>query len=217
MGALFLDVEDIVGQTEADQKINSLEIEGLAVGDDSLEKVYYEDSFDDENYVEEEYEYTDSVEYNDDVFNSLFSDYNFEGFVNLFLYNFSIDFGCILGGLLLSIPSMIITFINAGQIGALFSQVDFIIILFGVLPHGIFEIPSSLFALAGALMLTSFELKMIKGILGGKTSAIEEIDRSIYLVKDAVISVEIVFALLVTAAFIETFVTPLLLWLLIIV
>ncbi len=81
----------------------------------------------------------------------------------------------------------------------------------GIIPHGIFEIPSSVFALSGALMITSFELKIIKGVLSSKTTVKEEIENSIYLIKDAIISVGIVFLLLIIAAFIETFITPILL------
>lgn len=217
MGALVFDIEDIVGQTGIDQKIRpDKTADAYRIDEDSLEKIYYEDSWTDENYREENLiEYEDNSGYREEVFTSLFADYNFMGFVYLFWHNFSIDFGCILGGLLLSIPSLITTFINAGQIGALLSQVNFIIILFGVAPHGIFEVPSSLFALAGAFMLTSFEVKLFSAILSSTTSIKEEINRSIYLVKDAIISAEIVFVLLIIAAFIETFVTPLLLWLII--
>jgi len=216
MGALVFDVEDIMGQTGIDQKINPQRVDAYVVGEDSLEKVYYEDSWDKENYMKENpNEYMDENKYRETVFNSLFADYNFMGFVNLFWHNFSIDFECILGGLLLSIPSIITTFINAGQIGALLSQVNFIIILFGVAPHGIFEVPSSLFALAGAFMLTSFEFKMVNAILSSYTTIKDEINLSSYLIKDAIISAEIVLILLIIAAFIETFVTPILLWLII--
>lgn len=217
MGALVFDIEDVIGQTAIDQKINPLKTQDTyVIGEDSLEKVYFEDSWNDERYVEDNLiENGDDNGYREAVFTSLFADYNFMGFINLFWHNFSIDFGCILGGLLLSIPSLITTFINVGQIGALFSQVNFIIILFGVVPHGIFEFPSSFFALAGAFMLTSFEFKMVNGILNSSTTVKEEINKSIYLVKDAIISAEIVFILLVIAAFLETFVTPLLLWLII--
>ena len=60
-------------------------------------------------------------------------------------------------------------------------------------------------------MITSFELKIIKGVLSSKTTVKEEIENSIYLIKDAIISVGIVFLLLIIAAFIETFITPILL------
>lgn len=215
VGTLFYSVEDVMGQTEIDQNIKTLKIDEEIFTED-YEKVYYDEPYNDERYplnYEEDYfnEGTDVITENNDSITNLFEDYSFEGFINLFLYNFSIDFGCILGGLVFSIPSLIVTFVNASQIGVIFSEVNFIIILLGIIPHGIFEIPSSVFALSGALMITSFELKIIKGILSSKTTVKEEIENSIYLIKDAIISVGIVFLLLIIAAFIETFITPILL------
>lgn len=215
VGTLFYSVEDVMGQTEIDQNIKTLKIDEEIFTED-YEKVYYDEPYNDERYplnYEEDYfnEGTDVITENNDSITNLFEDYSFEGFINLFLYNFSIDFGCILGGLVFSIPSLIITFVNASQIGVIFSEVNFIIILLGIIPHGIFEIPSSVFALSGALMITSFELKIIKGVLSSKTTVKEEIENSIYLIKDAIISVGIVFLLLIIAAFIETFITPILL------
>lgn len=221
MGSFFFTIEDINKQTEINQRIDSLKIDESIFGEEDYEKVYYDESYPNELYesnFEENYsdQQTDVIiENNEDVTSNLFQDYSFEGFIDLFFYNFTIDFECILGGLLLAIPSVIITFVNACQIGVLFNDVNFIIILFGVIPHGIFEIPSSVFAFSGALMLTSFELKIIKGILSSKTTVNEELNSSIYLVKDAIISTGIVFILLIIAAFIETFITPILLWLII--
>lgn len=215
VGTLFYSVEEVLGQTEIDQNIKTLKIDEEIFTED-YEKVYYDEPYNDERYplnYEEDYfnEGTDVITENNDSITNLFEDYSFEGFINLFLYNFSIDFGCILGGLVFSIPSLIVTFVNASQIGVIFSEVNFIIILLGIIPHGIFEIPSSVFALSGALMITSFELKIIKGVLSSKTTVKEEIENSIYLIKDAIISVGIVFLLLIIAAFIETFITPILL------
>lgn len=221
MGTLFFTVEDIMDEKEINQNIKPLKADENLFGDADYEKVYIDEPYPDELYesdLEEDYfnQGTDVVVENDEeVISNLFEDYSFEGFVDLFFYNFSIDFSCIIGGLFLSIPSLIITFVNACQIGVLFAEVNFVLILFGVIPHGIFEIPSSVFAFSGALMLTSFELKMLKGILSSKTSVEEELNNSIYLVKDAIISVAIVFVLLTIAAFIETFITPVLLWLII--
>jgi uncharacterized membrane protein SpoIIM required for sporulation len=220
MSTLFFDIEDVLGESKIDEKINTLKIDGNIINDEQYEKVYY-DSYDDELYPLDNGDYSSyeasdiQEETNGDTAPNLFKDYNLKGFIDLFIYNFSIDFTCILGGLFLSIPSISITFINACQIGVLFSEVNFIIILLGVIPHGIFEIPSSVFAFSGALMLTSFELKILKGILSNKTTVKEQFNNSAYLVKDAIISAEIVFVLLLIAAFIETFITPVLLWLII--
>lgn len=215
VGTLFYSVEDVMGQTKIDQNIKTLKIDGEIFTED-YEKVYYDEPNNNEEYplnYEEDYfnEGTDVITENNADITNLFEDYSFEGFITLFLYNFSIDFGCILGGLVFSLPSLIITFVNASQIGVIFSELNFIIILLGIIPHGIFEIPSSVFALSGALMITSFELKIIKGVLSSKTTVKEEIENSIYLIKDAIISVGIVFLLLIIAAFIETFITPILL------
>lgn len=215
VGTLFYSVEDVMGQTKIDQNIKTLKIDEEIFTED-YEKVYYDEPNNDEKYplnYEEDYfnEGTDVITENNADITNLFEDYSFEGFITLFLYNFSIDFGCILGGLVFSLPSLIITFVNASQIGVIFSELNFIIILLGIIPHGIFEIPSSVFALSGALMITSFELKIIKGVLSSKTTVKEEIENSIYLIKDAIISVGIVFLLLIIAAFIETFITPILL------
>lgn len=215
VGTLFYSVEEVLGQTEIDQNIKTLKIDGEIFTED-YEKVYYDEPNNDERYplnYEEDYfnEGTDVITENNADITNLFEDYSFEGFIILFLYNFSIDFGCILGGLVFSLPSLIITFVNASQIGVIFSELNFIIILLGIIPHGIFEIPSSVFALSGALMITSFELKIIKGVLSSKTTVKEEIENSIYLIKDSIISVGIVFLLLIIAAFIETFITPILL------
>lgn len=221
MGTLFFTIEDVMDDKEIVHDINTLKEDMYLFDDADYGKVYLDEEYPDELYQsnpEEDYfnQGTDViVENNEDVTSNLFKDYSFEGFIDLFLYNFSIDFGCIVGGLFLSIPSLIITFVNACQIGVLFCDVDFLLILFGVIPHGIFEIPSSIFAFSGALMLTSFELKILNGILSSKTSVEEELNNSIYLVKDAIISVGIVFVLLIIAAFIETFITPVLLWLII--
>ena len=125
VGTLFYSVEDVMGQTEIDQNIKTLKIDEEIFTED-YEKVYYDEPYNDERYplnYEEDYfnEGTDVITENNDDITNLFEDYSFEGFINLFLYNFSIDFGCILGGLVFSIPSLIITFVNASQIGVIFS------------------------------------------------------------------------------------------------
>ena len=171
---------------------------------------------DGENYDNLRYEDLDSNnQYNNDIEDLLFEDYNIISFIELFVHNFSIDISCILGGFLLSIPTLIFTFVNEVMFGALFGQTPLVIILFGVMPHGIFEIPSSLFALAGGLMITRMELKLVKGLLIPETTIRYEFEESIPLVKDALLSAGIVFILLSIAAFIETFITPLTLFLVI--
>lgn len=179
--------------------IENVKMEGSLIG-----------NVDGENYDNLHYEDLDSDNfYENDTADMLFKDYNIIGFIELFVHNFSIDISCILGGFLLSIPTLILTFINEVMFGALFGQTPLVIILFGVMPHGIFEIPSSLFALAGGLMLTKMELKLVKGLLSSNSSIRYEFKQSIPLIKDALLSAGIVYILLSIAAFIETFITPL--------
>lgn len=139
------------------------------------------------------------------------SDYetSFIGFLALFIHNFINDFSSIIGGLFLFIPTLYISFINATNMITLFVKGDPLLILVAVMPHGIFEIPSGIFAMAGGLMLFITEINVIKAILT-RNSVKEAINDSDKLIKDAIISTIIVFILLVIAAFIEIFITPLL-------
>lgn len=163
----------------------------------------------DENEIYEDFTYDESNLES----NSYLNDYNLLGFIELFLHNFSIDLSCILSGLLLSVPSIIITLINAMMIGSLFPTVPTAIIIMGVLPHGIFEVPSSVFALAGGFMLTTLEIRLFKGVVSSKYSVKDKINESNMLIKDIILTIIIVFTLLYIAAFIETFITPLTLYL----
>lgn len=135
----------------------------------------------------------------------------FEGFLALFIHNVSQDLSCLIGGLFLAIPSLFISFINATNFISLFVKLPFPMLLFGILPHGIFEIPSSIFALAGALMLFNFELNILKGIFSSKTTVKEKFNESECLIKDAIITAVIVIVLLFIAALIENYITPVLL------
>ena len=83
-----------MGQTEIDQNIKTLKIDEEIFTED-YEKVYYDEPYNDERYplnYEEDYfnEGTDVITENNDDITNLFEDYSFEGFINLFLYNFSI-------------------------------------------------------------------------------------------------------------------------------
>lgn len=136
--------------------------------------------------------------------------YSFEGFILLFIHNFINDLTAVLGGLFLFIPTLYITFINATNMVAIFVKWPPLLILLGVLPHGIFEIPSSIFGIAGGLMLFKLEINVIKAII--KSNGVRKaINDSQTLVKDAILTIVIIFVLLLIAALIETFVTPLLL------
>ena len=96
------------------------------------------------------------------------SQMNLDEFLNLFIHNFSIDFSVIICGVFLSIPSLFITFVNSMLVGSIFSTVEILVVIFGVLPHGIFEIPSSVISLAGAFMPTKIELKLFSALISKK-------------------------------------------------
>lgn len=133
----------------------------------------------------------------------------FGDFVRLFIHNFIYDVSVIIGGLLLFIPALQLTFINATNMITLFVKGNPLMLLVGVIPHGIFEIPSSIFATAGALMLFLTEINIIKAIIS-RNKISDAINESEILIKDAILTIIIVFVLLLIAAFIEAFITPML-------
>lgn len=133
----------------------------------------------------------------------------FGDFVRLFIHNFIYDVSVIIGGLLLFIPALQLTFINATNMITLFVKGNPLMLLVGVIPHGIFEIPSSIFATAGALMLFLTEINVIKAIIS-RNKISDAINESETLIKDAILTIIIVFVLLLIAAFIEAFITPML-------
>lgn len=139
-------------------------------------------------------------------YSEILYDNTFTGFLLLFLHNFMLDFTSIIGGLFLFVPTLYLAFINATNFITLFVKSDPLMLLLGVLPHGIFEIPSSIVAMAGGLMLFITEINIIRAVFTGK-GVRNAINDSQTLIKDALISIMIVFVLLITAAFIETFIT----------
>ena len=150
---------------------------------------------------------TGNVSSNNDA---LFKDSNFEGFIVLFIHNFINDFTAVIGGLLFFIPTLIITSINATNMITVFVKLPPLIILLGIIPHGIFENPSSIFAIAGGIMLFKTEINVIKALIK-RESVKQAFNDSEALVKDAILTVVIIFVLLLLAALIETFITPVLL------
>lgn len=127
---------------------------------------------------------------------------------SIFTNNFAIALGMIFGGALLSIPSLFFfgssSFLFVGYCMMLYGPVMFWII---VAPHGIFEISSFVIALAGALMLTHVEVRIIKAALNKEKSVKDELNNSHDLIKAVGMTVIICFILLAIAAFIETYIT----------
>jgi len=131
----------------------------------------------------------------------------FDDFMHLFIHNFIYDVYVIIGGLLFFIPTLQLTFINATNMITLFVKGEPLLLLAGVVPHGIFEIPSAFFATAGGLMLFLTEINVIKAIIT-RNSVKKAMSDSQTLIKDAMLSIVIVFVLLLIAAFIEAYITP---------
>ncbi len=131
-------------------------------------------------------------------------------FLDIFLTNIGVDLSVIISGFFTPIPPLIITLVNGVNIGyglAMFRLPDFLI---GVMPHGIFEIPSSVVSLTGAFIVLKWELHVIKEVLSRKQKLKEIFKLSRYLLNDIVLSVILCFILLIIAGLIESTITPLL-------
>jgi stage II sporulation protein M len=82
------------------------------------------------------------------------------GWSTYFLHNLYVNVLLVLGGILLGIPTLIILLVNSFITGFQFSQ-SFITgqiadLLFGIMPHGIFEIPASILSAALGFQISSF-------------------------------------------------------------
>jgi stage II sporulation protein M len=129
-------------------------------------------------------------------------------FTDLFKHNFMIDLTCIIGGLTFSIYSLIVNFVNGAMVGYILRLAPKEIFILGIVPHGIFEIPSSVVAFVGSLSVTKIEINLIKGILQNNKTFKGELHNSRQLFKDVLISLLLVMILLIIAGFIEAYITP---------
>ena len=174
-----------------------------------INSLYEEETLSIENMEESYYNYEEYIDDTDaQLIDSILEDTSLEGFIELFMHNLIIDYTALFGGIFISIPTLIITANNVSMFGGIFSSIDMLMILTSVMPHGIFEIPSSLFALIGGFMITRYELRIIRGILSSHSTVVLEWNNSMNLLKDIILTIIIVFILLLLAAFIETFITP---------
>lgn len=127
----------------------------------------------------------------------------------LFFNNVRVDFMVLLGGLIFSLFSVLITITNGIVLGFVFTMVPFSVFVVGIFPHGIFELSASVIALTGAFILTMLEIRLIFALFKGRFR--ECLGNSHVLIKDIVFSVILFVVLLVIAAIIESAVTPVLL------
>lgn len=126
----------------------------------------------------------------------------------LFTNNLRVTLLIMLFGALFSIISTIILFINGIVIGFVSSLVPLPVMLAYVVPHGIFEIPATILAVVGAFLITKIEIDLIKGTLQKDKTFKGEIKNSSQLMKDVILTITIIVVLLVIAAIIEAFITP---------
>ncbi|OED30328.1 stage II sporulation protein M [Methanosphaera sp. WGK6] len=131
-------------------------------------------------------------------------------FLDIFLTNICVDLSVIIYGFFTTIPSLETTFINGFIIGycfAMFTLPDFLV---SIMPHGIFEIPSSAIALTGAFIALKWELHIIKELLSRKKGLKEIFKLSRFMLNDVVLSAILCFILLLIAGLIESIITPIL-------
>lgn len=129
--------------------------------------------------------------------------------IYLFLNNMRVDLMVILFGFFFSVISIAITVSNGIIIGFTSTLVSPLAFIVGIFPHGIFELSASVIALTCAFIITKFEIRIIKGLIDKRVK--EEFHDNIFMIKDIILSIIIVFVLLVLAAIIEAGITPILL------
>ena len=120
----------------------------------------------------------------------------------LFIHNLTVSIMIIIGGLLFSIISVIITVFNAFSIGAPFGS-DFTFAALSILPHSVFEYSATSLSLAVAFLITKLEIKMIK-----ERSFMPILRESRTELKDILVLIIVIVVLLFIAALIEGFITP---------
>ncbi len=122
--------------------------------------------------------------------------------VDIFIHNITVNIIIIVGGILFSVISVLVTVFNAISIGSPFGT-DLTFALVAVLPHSIFEYAATALSLAVAFMLTKLEIAMIRNRSFRGTLAESETE-----LKDILVLIIVVIVLLIIAAIIEGHITP---------
>ena len=135
---------------------------------------------------------------------------NFSGFIDLFFTNFKSDVVVLLGGFVLSIWSLIQSIFNC-LVAGMFLGMDPSIFVVGILPHGIFEYAASVFSLTGAFIITKLEIASVKAWLSKDQTVKEVLKDNKFAIKDIILIIVFIIILLLIAAFIENYITPMLL------
>jgi len=126
---------------------------------------------------------------------------------NIFFNNLNVAIIIILFGILFSVVSVIILFLNGVVIGFVFNLASIPVTLIYILPHGIFELPAIMLSVVCAFLVTQLEINLIKGTLQNTKTFKGELKNSSTIIKDIILSITIIIILLVIAALIEGFAT----------
>ncbi len=121
----------------------------------------------------------------------------------LFIHNITANIIIILGGILFSVISVLITVYNGVSIGSPFGA-DLTFALVAILPHSVFEYTATILSLAAAFLITQLEIEMIRN-----RNFRETLKQSETKLKDILTLVIATVILLVIAAIIEGHITPL--------
>ena len=122
--------------------------------------------------------------------------------VDLFTHNLGADMLTVLGGLVLSIPSIAVIIFNAFSLGSLFGM-DFTYAVVSVIPHSIIEYPASVLALSAAFIITKIEIRIIKNRNFRNTLRESKTE-----LKDILVLIIAIAILLAIASIIEAHITP---------
>lgn len=138
-----------------------------------------------------------------------FIEYNFVGdFLDIFPNNVAVDLLILIGGFGFSIISIPVYVYNNFIIGFFLGSLNWFDFLVSIMPHGIFEIPSIIFAFVSALLATRWTIRILKGIFSVKYTLREMFRKSRFLLNDIAVSLCIDITLLFIAAIIESSITP---------
>lgn len=124
--------------------------------------------------------------------------------IELFAHNLIADLLVIIGGIFISITSVLIIIYNGLSIGSIFG-VDLPYAAITILPHGIIEYFASALSLVIAFKITKLEIRIIKNRNLKNTLKEHRID-----LKDILVILIVIIILLAIASFIEAYVVQIL-------
>ncbi|MCQ2964385.1 MAG: stage II sporulation protein M [archaeon] len=128
---------------------------------------------------------------------------NPDPFFPIFSHNIISSILMLIGGFVISIPSLIMSVMNGLMMGSIVG-VDPTFGLIGLIPHGIFELLADVFSLTGAFIITKFEINIIKAIISNELSIKDVISSSKDIYKELILIFVIIVILLIIGGIFET-------------